>query len=74
MSSRRADNHRPLVSITPDDRGGYVVLTIYLSFFVTLIFWTTRLTIRWRKSSLKLDDVFLILAMVGSYSFTFGDC
>ena len=56
---------RPIEPITRDDHSGYVVLTIYASFFVTLVFWMSRIGIRWRRQRLKMDDIFLIAAMVG---------
>ena len=59
---------RPIEPITRDDHSGYVVLTIYTSFFVTLVFWMSRIGIRWRRQRLKMDDIFLIAAMVGIHA------
>ena len=64
MSSSDGGTHAPVETITASNRSGYVVLTIYASFFVVLAFWTTRLIIRLRMLGPRWDDLLLTIAMV----------
>jgi hypothetical protein len=54
----------PLISVSDNDHGGYIVLATFASLLVTLVFWIVRLAVRWRKRFWACDDVMLVLAMV----------
>jgi hypothetical protein len=59
----------PLFTITSDDHSGYVAVTLYTLLVLMVLLVTTRAFTRWYViKSIKLDDVFLILAAVRNQS------
>jgi hypothetical protein len=73
----------PLFTITDHDHGGYVAVTLYTLLVLMVLLVSTRVFTRWYVvKSIKLDDVFLILATVRKLARsanspetkTFGDC
>ena len=55
----------PLFIITDHDHGGYVAVTLYTLLVLMVLLVSTRVFTRWYVvKSIKLDDVFLILAAV----------
>ncbi|KAE9381148.1 hypothetical protein N431DRAFT_424762 [Stipitochalara longipes BDJ] len=55
----------PLFIITDVDHGGYIAVTLYTLLVLMVLLVTTRVFTRWYVvSSIKLDDVFLMLAAV----------
>jgi hypothetical protein len=59
----------PLFIITDDDHGGYVAVTLYTLLVLMVLLVTTRVFTRWYVvKTIKLDDVFLMLAAVRNQS------
>ncbi|PMD40203.1 hypothetical protein L207DRAFT_511746 [Hyaloscypha variabilis F] len=55
----------PLFIITDNDHGGYVAVTLYTLLVLMVLLVTTRVFTRWYVvKTIKLDDVFLMLAAV----------
>ena len=64
----------PLFTITDDDHGGYVAVTLYTLLVLMVLLVTTRVFTRWYVvKTIKLDDVFLMLATVRQSSHPFGN-
>jgi hypothetical protein len=60
----------PLFTISDNDHAGYVAVTLYTLLVLMVLLVTTRVFTRWYVvKSIKLDDVFLILAAVRIQSF-----
>jgi hypothetical protein len=59
----------PLFTISDNDHGGYVAVTLYTLLILMVLLVTTRVFTRWYVvKSIKLDDVFLILSAVRNQS------
>jgi hypothetical protein len=59
----------PLFTVSDNDHGGYVAVTLYTLLILMVLLVTTRVFTRWYVvKSIKLDDVFLILAAVRNQS------
>ena len=59
----------PLFTITDDDHGGYVAVTLYTLLVLTVLLVATRVFTRWYVGkTIKIDDILLMVATVRNLS------